>query len=207
MAIKYITGGRQTGKTTKLIKAAVEDPKSVIVVPNNNYRCVIQEMLFTMYNNSLIVPVVTFKDLCNHSAWVDGKGEKFYKLYFDNIMECLCSMIQRPLNYCDIAAAVVDIEEERKMPTDLEYYIHDVLATFGLFEENLYIQQPHIDHVKFNGPATIVFWKDGTKTVVKYDGKGRKDKRMAIMYAFMRKIYGEGRGYTTILSEIEEALK
>lgn len=66
---------------------------------------------------------------------------------------------------------------------------------------------PHIDHVKFNGPATIVFWKDGTKTVVKHDGKGRKDKRQAILYAFIRKIYGEGKPYNNILNEIEEAIK
>jgi hypothetical protein len=66
---------------------------------------------------------------------------------------------------------------------------------------------PHIDHVKFNGPATIVFWKDGTKTVVKHDGKGRKDKRQAILYAFIRKIYGEGKPYHYILNEIEEAVK
>lgn len=67
--------------------------------------------------------------------------------------------------------------------------------------------KPHIDHVKFNGPATIVFWKDGTKTVVKHDGKGRKDKRLAILYAFIRKIYGEGKPYHNILNEIEEAVK
>ena len=66
---------------------------------------------------------------------------------------------------------------------------------------------PHIDHVKFNGPATIVFWKDGTETVVKHDGKGRKDKRQAILYVFIRKIYGEGKPYHNILNEIEEAVK
>lgn len=66
---------------------------------------------------------------------------------------------------------------------------------------------PHIDHVKFNGPATVVFWKDGTKTVVKHDGNGRKDKKMAVLYAFIRKIYGEGKPYHNILNEIEEAVK
>ena len=72
---------------------------------------------------------------------------------------------------------------------------------------NLTSARPHIDHAIFNGPATIVFWKDGTKTVVKHDGKGRKDKRLAILYAFFRKIYGEGKPYHNILNEIEEAVK
>lgn len=78
---------------------------------------------------------------------------------------------------------------------------------FGLDRGHGFQKVPHIDHVKFNGPATIVFWKDGTKTVVKHDGKGRKDKRQAILYAFIRKIYGEGRPYHNILNEIEEAVK
>lgn len=75
------------------------------------------------------------------------------------------------------------------------------------FELNYFKKIPHIDHVKFNGPATIVFWKDGTKTVVKHDGKGRKDKRQAILYAFIRKIYGEGKPYHNILNEIERTIK
>lgn len=87
-------------------------------------------------------------------------------------------------------------------------------GTFGFLNELIgldrghgYQRVPHIDHVKFNGPATIVFWKDGTKTVVKHDGKGRKDKRLAILYAFIRKIYGEGKPYHNILNEIEEEVK
>ena len=66
---------------------------------------------------------------------------------------------------------------------------------------------PHIDHVIFNGPATIVFWKDGTKTVVKLNEEYVDDRRKAILYAFIRKIYGEGRPYHDIIIEIEEAVK
>lgn len=78
---------------------------------------------------------------------------------------------------------------------------------FALDRGHGFQKVPHIDNVIFNGPATIVFWKDGTKTVVKHDGKGRKDKRLAILYAFVRKIYGEGKPYHNILNEIEEAIK
>lgn len=84
---------------------------------------------------------------------------------------------------------------------------HFLYEFLGLDRGHGFQRVPHIDHVKFNGPATIVFWKDGTKTVVKYDGKGRKDRRMAVLYAFMRKIYGEGKPYHNILNEIEEAIK
>lgn len=91
------------------------------------------------------------------------------------------------------------IYEEPEIKFDpYRYYIHDAVKA---------LTRPHIDHVVFNGPATIVFWKDGTKTVVKHDGKGRKNKRQAILYAFIRKIYGEGKPYHNILNEIEEAIK
>lgn len=83
-------------------------------------------------------------------------------------------------------------------PTDLSEIRNAINYVYGA--------KPHIDHVIFNGPATIVFWKDGTKTVVKHDGKGRKDKKQAILYAFIRKIYGEGKPYHNILNEIEEAI-
>lgn len=88
-------------------------------------------------------------------------------------------------------------------------YREPVYIPFELMERRntMPLRVPHIDHVKFNGPATIVFWKDGTKTVVKHDGKGRKDKKQAILYAFIRKIYGEGKPYHNILNEIEEAVK
>lgn len=48
----------------------------------------------------------------------------------------------------------------------------------------------NIAHVIFNGPATIVFWNDGTKTVVKCAEGEHYDKRMAIMWAIMKKNFG-----------------
>ena len=115
----------------------------------------------------------------------------------NDYMDCLRYCINR-----------FETKEEKKMPpkdgnTGTFYFDDFIKPFFSLGTVSL----PHIDHVKFNGPATIVFWKDGTKTVVKHDGKGRKDKRLAILYAFMRKIYGEGKPYHNILNEIEGAIK
>ena len=104
------------------------------------------------------------------------------------------------------------IYEEPEIKTNRDLYgysfqkvIYDEFI--GLDRGNGFKRVPHIDHVKFNGPATIVFWKDGTKTVVKYDGEGFKDYRKAILYAFIRKIYGEGRPYHDILNEIENVIE
>lgn len=48
----------------------------------------------------------------------------------------------------------------------------------------------NIKRVIFNGPATIVFWNDGTKTVVKCAEEEIYNKRTAIMWAIMKKAYG-----------------
>lgn len=93
-----------------------------------------------------------------------------------------------------------------------DLYGHSIQKLFyddiiGLDRGHGFQRAPHIDHVIFNNPATIVFWKDGTKTVVKWDADHLYDRRQAILYAFIRKIYGEGRPYHDILNEIEEAVK
>ena len=49
---------------------------------------------------------------------------------------------------------------------------------------------PGIERVKFNGPATVVFWKDGTKTVVKRTEEDKDDPRVAILYAIGKKLFG-----------------
>lgn len=191
MKTKFIIGGRQTGKTAKLIREAVEDPcRAVIVVANRYHVVFIRDMLYKMYGDRNIIPVVTIGEIVTHSREVDGVSTSHPKLYIDDLIECLSQF-----NSCDIEAVVINDDER------IREYTYRVNAFCNGF------LNPHIDHVIFNGPATIVFWKDGTKTVVKHDGKGRKDKRMAIMYAFMRKIYGEGKAYHNILCEIEEALK
>ena len=49
---------------------------------------------------------------------------------------------------------------------------------------------PEIEKVIFNDPATIVFWKDGTKTVVKVKPGEKFDKWTGLAMASMKKIHG-----------------
>ena len=48
---------------------------------------------------------------------------------------------------------------------------------------------PEIDRVIFNDPATIVIWKDGTKTVVKANGE-KFDKEKGLAVAIVKKLWG-----------------
>lgn len=50
---------------------------------------------------------------------------------------------------------------------------------------------PEIDKVIFNNPATIVFWNDGTKTVVKVKSGEEFDAWTGLAMAHMKKLYGD----------------
>ena len=55
-----------------------------------------------------------------------------------------------------------------------------------------------IKKVVFNDPATIVFWKDGTKTVVKCQNGEKYDKEKGIALCFMKKIFGNKGNFNDI---------
>ena len=54
---------------------------------------------------------------------------------------------------------------------------------------------PEITRVIFNKPATIVFWADGTKTVVKSQGKEKYDKEKGLAMAISKKALGNKGSY------------
>lgn len=49
---------------------------------------------------------------------------------------------------------------------------------------------PFVSRIIFNPPATIVFWMDGTKTVVKCSKRDRFDKYLGFAAAVMKKMFG-----------------
>ena len=65
----------------------------------------------------------------------------------------------------------------------------------------------YIDKVIFNGPATIVYWDDGTKTVVKCKPDDPYSKDAGVAMATLKKILGNsyGRYLTKVRKEIEKA--
>lgn len=57
---------------------------------------------------------------------------------------------------------------------------------------------PEIKKVIFNNPATVVMWSDGTKTVVKAQGKSRYDKEKGLAMCIAKKALGnKGNYYNT----------
>jgi len=83
----------------------------------------------------------------------------------------------------------------------------------GCFDAGLRYKYPSITKVVINVPATIVFWSDGTKTVVKCAKNERFDAEkgvaMAIAKKFVPKQYGRKLAAMTdeALSKYEDSLR
>lgn len=60
---------------------------------------------------------------------------------------------------------------------------------------------PKIKNVIFNNPATIVFWTDGTKTVVKCQGDDVYNKEKGLAMAYIKKCNGNNGNYNNIFRE------
>lgn len=90
------------------------------------------------------------------------------------------------------------------------YISHDIDAMIGAFkkykeykEKNMKL--PKIEKVIFNDPATIVFWADGTKTVVKNTDKKKFDPEKGLAMAITKKALGnEGNYYNELRKWLPE---
>ena len=85
--------------------------------------------------------------------------------------------------------------EIKPSPELINYMKNDVLAVQKLYERRRKERMaPEIDRVIQNNPATIIFWKDGTKTVVKAQGEAF-DEEKGIAMAIAKKVYGNDSKY------------
>lgn len=85
------------------------------------------------------------------------------------------------------------------------------LEPFGFAEEWLLpakcevkVKEGRIKDVKFSGPATIVFWTDGTKTVVKCRKGDKFDPEKGIAMACAKKLLGNEDGYHKEIAKYTE---
>ena len=69
-----------------------------------------------------------------------------------------------------------------------------VIGDFS-YAKGLSLMKPEIEKVIFNDPATIVYWHDGTKTVVKAQDGEPFDKEKGLAMAFMKKVCGNKGNY------------
>lgn len=84
--------------------------------------------------------------------------------------------------------------------TITNYYDRAISNSIDVIKNGGYIKtttpkQKALDSIKnviFNGPATIVLWSDGTKTVVKCDDRDEFDPEKGLAMAICKKHFGGG---------------
>lgn len=79
-----------------------------------------------------------------------------------------------------------------------KYCYNDVIAARDFLNSIYGISSSHIPEIKnviFNDPATIVFWEDGTKTVVKCQDGDEFDPEKGLAMAIAKKAYGNKGSY------------
>ena len=83
-----------------------------------------------------------------------------------------------------------------------KYCRNDVAATEAIFNATRTVQTviPKIKSVIYSDPATIVFWKDGTKTVVKCKNE-KFDPEKGLAMAFSKKMLGNKGNYYNVFKK------
>ena len=74
---------------------------------------------------------------------------------------------------------------------------------YNLFSNATKFLTPEIKKVIHNNPATVVFWGDGTKTVVKCQEEDRHgySERVGLLMCIAKKFFGNTGGFNDILTE------
>lgn len=74
---------------------------------------------------------------------------------------------------------------------------------YDLFSNVAKLMTPEIKKVIHNNPATIVFWEDGTKTVVKCqeDDRHGYSERVGLLMCIAKKFFGNTGKFNDILTE------
>lgn len=69
---------------------------------------------------------------------------------------------------------------------------------------NIGTSTPRITKIIFSGPVTIVFWRDGSKTMVRRSDDDKYDREAAVTYAIAKRMFGNN---TRIHKEIDKFAK
>lgn len=122
------------------------------------------------------------------------------------------------INASNITRALIENVDGKMIPVRISYLrlMHKAFDEVPEIEMSGYIENKDktqnivktfagLEHTKiiFNPPATIVLWKDGSKTVVKCDNKDKFDREKGVALCFMKKALGnKSRQINDILKEV-----
>lgn len=142
----------------------------------------------------------------------NGIGELAFRDHKGRMVRLPVSMTDVTMrDHCTVTCDVMGInplkseygmDVPRLYPQTVEYIKNDVLNTIGIHEmfecktksSSVTPKLPRIKNVIHSAPATIVFWMDGTKTVVKAVNE-EYDPEKGIAMAFVKKMFGNKGNY------------
>ena len=126
-----------------------------------------KEFLNNAYGYNKMSPIMDIASMYPYSDYIEDKDKSSA---YPNTMQ---SFVMLPRSGKSIANLINEIMEDR-MNRNKKLTIKNVI---------------------FNNPATIVMWSDGTKTVVKVQGKERFNKEKGLAMAISKKFFGNEGNY------------
>ena len=98
-------------------------------------------------------------------------------------------LVEPGAGICEKEELRKEIRDKMKFPLDIaDYCVNDVLMTMKVAKtKNFY--SLNVSKIIFNPPATIVFWEDGTKTVVKCAAEDEFSEYYGFLVALGKKVY------------------
>lgn len=92
-----------------------------------------------------------------------------------------------------------------KIPKDALHYaeadVRNTMAFLEMCQESQRVSFLSVEKVIFNNPATIVIWKDGTKTVVKCQNDEQFDPEKGLALCFMKKALGNKSNFNNVFKK------
>lgn len=119
-----------------------------------------------------------------------------HTLAYEDLRDCTLitkngTKIPVVIDYIETTADTFPKFEGHITGTAKVFYCNILNSTYGIGSSHI----PEIKNVIFNDPATIVFWEDGTKTVVKCQDGDEFDPEKGLAMAIAKKAYGNKGNY------------
>lgn len=119
-----------------------------------------------------------------------------YKFSLTAVRDPSINVTDKEIPFCDLDCSECDICQEECF--DCEFAWEGEPMMWGI---------PDVDYIIFNDPATIVFWEDGTKTVVKCMEGEKFEKYAGFAMACMKKLFGSTSRAKAIMNELSKDQK
>ena len=138
-----------------------------------------------LYNESVIVDISEFETGYISIMPLTGTEHGKTKLVSIGNLKKIDEFLISTENYNEMVNTIENLKEEN-------YKLYTKILSSKLISKH---KLPEVKSVLYHKPATIIFWKDGTKTVVKAQKKEKYDNEKGFVMAYLKKILGNKGNY------------